>query len=413
MANAPVRLAIVGARRGRAGRAALKALPEKVQLIALCDPDESVHSGWREEFPNVRLYTSFEQVLRADDVDAVLIATPLLLHPEQALMALRAGKHVLTEVPACYAVEQCWELVETVESTGLVYMMAENYCFMRPNMMVHNMVQAGLFGDLVHAEGAYIHDCKPLTHDTQGNLTWRGEINRIWNSVTYPTHSFGPVCQWLGINRPGGDRLVSMVAVTTAPRAMHHYYRDMFGGDHPGADPNYWSQGDSQVAVITTERGATITLRVDWVSSRPHNMTHYGLQGTEAAYLSERHPGEDPLIWIGGASSKSSREKDEAVWEALWNYEDQYEHPLWKRWRNEATNAGHGGGDFFVLEEFVASILEKRRPAIDVYDAVTWSSLIPLSAKSASAGGRPVSIPDFKVERESLTNGLSGGTSVK
>jgi hypothetical protein len=149
--------------------------------------------------------------------------------------------------------------------------------------------------------------------------------------------------------------------------------------------------------VIQTEKGAVIVLRVDWASARPHNMTHYVLQGTEASYISARrhHEREDHLIWIDGESPGSSP-KGDAQWEPLWDYADRYEHPYWREWRAQAERAGHGGGDFFVLKDFLTAIETGDRPPVDVYDAVTWSSIVPLSAESVAKKGAPVEIPIFR-----------------
>ncbi len=122
-------------------------------------------------------------------------------------------------------------------------------------------------------------------------------------------------------------------------------------------------------------------------------MTHYVLQGDNAAYISARHEHEDPLIWMDGVSPGQS--PGDAAWESLWNYTAQYEHPRWQQWRVQAEQAGHGGGDFFVLEDFVDAVQHGTRPAIDVYDAVAWSSIMPLSMDSVARGGMPEEIPDF------------------
>src|SRR5690606_18218897 len=104
-----------------------------------------------------------------------------------------AGKHVLSEVIAANTLEECWELVEAVERTGGTYMMAENYCYMRPNLMVETIAERGLFGRVTHLEGAYVHDCRILYANPDGSLTWRGELRRTRDCVYYPTHSLGPV----------------------------------------------------------------------------------------------------------------------------------------------------------------------------------------------------------------------------
>src|SRR5262245_28745661 len=143
----PVRLAVVGGRRGGAFNRALEAVRERVELVAVCDLSEAMLARWREQHPGVATYSSYERLLDEPGVDAVLIATPWHIHAPQAIKALRAGKHVMSEVIAAFTLEECWQLIETVEQTGRTYMMSENYCYMRPNMMVLNMVGQGVFGD--------------------------------------------------------------------------------------------------------------------------------------------------------------------------------------------------------------------------------------------------------------------------
>ena len=170
----PVRLGIVGGRRGGSFRRAMTALADKVQLTAICDLSAAVVAAWQAEYPDVRAFTRYEDLLASGACDAVLLATPMTLHAAQAVQALRAGLHVLSEVIAATTLDECWELVETVEATGCTYMLAENYCYMRPNMLVRSLVEHGLFGQLTYAEGAYIHDCRNLMFTEQGDLTWRG-----------------------------------------------------------------------------------------------------------------------------------------------------------------------------------------------------------------------------------------------
>jgi hypothetical protein len=114
--------------------------------------------------------------------------------------------------------------------------------------------------------------------------------------------------------------------------------------------------------------------------------------------LAARHDREDPLVWIEGRSpgaSYGAKGQDMAQWEPLWTHREEFEHPLWRQWLSEAEKSGHGGGDFFVIDEFIGAIREKRRPAIDVYDAVLWSSVFPLSVESAASQGKPMRFPDF------------------
>lgn len=401
MANKqPVRLAIVGGRRGGQYGGEFTALADKIRLVAVCDLKGDTLRSWKEKNPDVQTYTDYEELLGNPDIDAVMLATPLVIHARQAIQALRAGKHVLSEVIAAHTLEDSLELVEAVEQTGLTYMMSENFCYMRPNMMVGEMIKKGLFGQITHVEGAYLHDCRKLTHHEDGSLTWRGEINRDYRGMNYPTHSLGPVAKWLGIGEAGGDQFDYMTTFTSSAHSLDKYYAEHLGPEHPGAAANgYWKQGDTTTTLIRTKKGALITLRVDSLSSRPHNMAHYGLQGTRGAYLSARHHSEDPLAWVEGLSpgySEGLPDQPTAEWESLWNFAGEYEHPLWKRWMEVAKHSGHEGGDFFTIHEFAEAILEKRKPYIDVYDAVAWSSVFPLSMQSVAQLGKPVYFPDFK-----------------
>lgn len=398
MSQQPVRLAIVGGRRGSAFNLTLKALEDKLQLVAFCDQREDVCASWKSRFPEIETFTRYEDLLESARIDAVYLATPYMLHASQAIAALKAGKHVLSEVIASTSIEDSWALVEAVQSSGLTYMMSENFVFTRSNMLVASMAHANVFGELSFAEGAYVHDVKALMHDTDGRLTWRGRMRTEVNAMVYPTHSLGPICQWLKINKPGGDEFESMVSFASKEVASHHYFRDMFGDGHPGAERDFWKQGDSVVTLIKTKKGALIQLRYDVKSNRPHNMMHYGLQGANGAYLAGRTEEEYPLVWINGRSpGKSSHKANEpkAVWEPIWKYADEFEHPLWKRWKSVAEQTGHSGGDFFVMNEFSSAILEKRPPMIDVYDAVTWSAVFPLSRQSIEKDGQPVRFVRF------------------
>jgi predicted dehydrogenase len=397
MGNERIKLAVVGGHRGASFAQALEALSEQAELTAICDLAEDVRLKWKERYPHIQTFASYDELLERGDCTAVFICTPLQLHAAQAVQALEAGKDVLSEVVAATTLDDCWRLVETVEKTGRTYMLAENYCYMRANMMVLNMVEQGVFGETTYAEGAYIHDCRALLLNEQNEFTWRARLRLSMNGNTYPTHSLGPVAQWLRVNRAGGDRLDTTATWMSPSRAVAGYIRERLGESHAAARDEYWTLGDSATTVIQTEKGSVIVLRVDWASPRPHNMTHYALQGTRAAYISARrhHEREDDLIWIDGMSPGSSPTGD-AQWEPLWKYADQYEHPYWRAWRVEAERAGHGGGDFFILRDFFTAVQSGSQPPIDVYDAVTWSSIVPLSAESVARGGTPVEVPRFR-----------------
>ncbi|MFQ5790875.1 MAG: Gfo/Idh/MocA family protein [Acidobacteriota bacterium] len=369
--SAPTRLGFIGV--GSRGTYLLKLSLgiKKVEIPAICDINESHLSRAQDIVHEARGnrphgYSAgpkdYRRLLDRDDVDAVVIATPMQLHADMSVDSLRAGKHTFSEVAAACTLDECWALVEAVEETGRLYMLAENYCYLRSNMTVLNMVQHGVFGDITYAECGYVHDCRQIKFKPDGSLTWRGELSRDNIGNLYPTHSLGPVAQWMGINQ--GDRLLSLVAMTTRQASIERYAAMRFGKNSLASKVKF--------AVDDT------------ASARPHPTTTYlALQGLKASYESR-----GDKIWIEEASRS-------LAWELLSKYADKYEHPKWKRWQDEAKKTGHGGADYFELREFIGAIRAGGHSPVDVYDAVTWSSIIPLSAESIRGGGKPVDIPDF------------------
>jgi predicted dehydrogenase len=241
--------------------------------------------------------TDYRRLLARDDLDAVVIATPMQAHAVMSVDALNAKKHVLCEVAAALTLDECWSLVRAAEASGRNYMLAENCCYYRQNLTVLQMVRQGLFGDRTFAECGYVHDCRDYTFEADGRLSWRGELARDLAGNLYPTHALGPVCQWLGINR--GDRLVSLVASTSAGKGLAHYVAKKFPADHPARKIKF-AVGDTTTTLIRTAKGAVIDLRYDTLSARPHpSTTYYTLQGATASYKDD---GTQTQIWLEGKS---------------------------------------------------------------------------------------------------------------
>jgi predicted dehydrogenase len=394
--TAKLRIGVVGGNRGLGMAESFVAMEGRMEIVAVCDVDRQLLERNEKGLPGVGLYTDYDKMLAESDCDAVLIASPYTLHAEQALKAMESGRHVLSEVVAADTIEDCWRLVESVERTGVTYMLAENCCYGRHSTMVLNMVERGLFGELTYAEGAYIHDCRELLFSKDGTPTWRGLIRHRTDGNTYPTHSIGPVAQWFGINKK--DRLVSAACFSTQQTSAMRYVERKFGPDNPASKPDWYKHGDSATTVLQTERGAVIVLRIDWVSVRPENTGHFVLQGSKGAYLSPRRKDEDHLVWIEGRG-KATGDGIATDWENLERYSKEFEHALWRKFGPQTEKAGHGGIDFLVMHEFVEAVLEKRPSPIDVYDAVTWSAIVPLSLESIRRGGVPVEVPDFRSGR--------------
>jgi predicted dehydrogenase len=282
-------------------------------------------------------------------------------------------------VPACNTIAEAWDLVRAAEESGAGYFLAENYCFRRENLLVLNLVEKGLFGELTFAECGYIHDCRSIAFRDDGSLTWRGKENSdpAFRGNSYPTHSLGPVSMWLGITR--GDRFARCVTLESKAAARRRFAVKRFGPGSPAAAVATWN-GDTVQSLIVTERGALVSVRFDSASPRPHRMAMATLRGTDGSYDDERG------IYLEGRSPG---------WEPLARHQPAEDHPAWTRAGGGGTGGGHDGADRLTLRHFLECLRGRRPAAIDVYDAVTWSALVELSRLSILGGGAPQEYPDF------------------
>lgn len=387
----PVRVGFIGVGdRGTSLLNVMLAFPG-VQIPAVCDIDPQ-HLKHAQDLVEKHLKKrpdavtgdpyAYRKLLARDDIDAVLIATPQELHSEMAIDAMNAGKAVGSEVPACVNVEECHALVAAQQKTKAMFMMLENYLYSQPVMMIQNMVNQGVFGDLTYGFGGYIHEIRWMRFKKDGSLTWRGDNVLHTRGIVYPTHAIGPVCRWMGVNT--NDKLVNLVCMDSKAAGNQVYAEEKFGKDSSQAKIQ-WENGDTSQCLVRTEMGRLIEVRYDTASPRPPGMGQYSLQGTKASY--ESAVGERK-IYLEGVSKHEQ-------WEDLEKYRSKYEHPYWKDRGGEANKSGHGGGDYFVISDFLDSI-RSGKSAIDVYDAVTWTSIRPLSEEAIRSGKQPVAIPDFK-----------------
>ena len=252
----------------------------------------------------------------------------------------------------------------------------------------------GVFGTITYAEGAYIANNNSGLFQRDGTLAWRGEMARDYRANTYPTHSIGPLAQWLGINRPGGDRFVSTATWQTTSAGRTKYAMSNFGPDNPAAKEGYFARPDMAVTLVRTEKDVIILTKTDAGSARPRGGYPNHLQGTTAAFLSLGELDESNLVWIDGRSPV----KPDGIpgeWQSLWDFAEEYEHPRWREWERRISETGQRGAGFLSLLDFAHAVRTGQPPPIDVYDAVTWGSLIPLSIESWRKGGAPVDVPDF------------------
>jgi len=270
-------IGIVGAAgRGASFRAAFDAHPV-TRIHAVCDVQEEALAEAAERLGAAESYTDYDEMIEQSEIDAVVIGTPMPLHVPQAIAALERGLHVLSEVPAGVSIEECKELVQAARHSTALYMMAENMTYTRPNVLVKELVRRGLFGEVYYAEGEYLHELKGLNEITRWRRHWQTGID----GITYPTHSLGPVLQWMD------DRVVRVCC-----EGSGHHYQDPRG--------DAYENQDSCVMLAKTSRGGLIKIRVDMLSNRPHAMTNYCLQGTTGCYESARSKLGVDKIWLRG-----------------------------------------------------------------------------------------------------------------
>src|SRR6185369_12473981 len=322
----------------------------------------------------------FEQLSKRDDLDFIYIATPWEWHVPQALAALKAGKHVGTEVPAAYTIEDCWQLVDTSEKMRRHCLIMENCCYDYSETMVLNMIRGGLLGELVHGECAYNHDLRGILFENANEGLWRRRHHTLRDSNLYPTHGLGPMAQYMNINR--GDRFDHIISMSSAHLGLEAYRKDHV----PAGDPKWketYKCGDYNTSLIKTARGRTIMLQHNVSTPRPYDRINL-IQGTKGIFRD--YP---PRIFIDGQQGGHT-------WTTLDKYKDQYESPLWKKQGETARKlGGHGGMDYLMCWRLVQCIREGLEPDINVYDAAAWSVPGPLSQMSVANGSMPVKVPDF------------------
>ncbi|MBI3220421.1 MAG: Gfo/Idh/MocA family oxidoreductase [Bacteroidetes bacterium] len=337
----------------------------------------------------------YKKLLDRKDIDAVIIATPWEWHTVMCLDAMNAKKYVGCEVITGMTVEECWQLVNTSEKTGMPLMMLENVCYRRDVMAVMNMVRQNMFGELIHLQGGYQHDLREVKFNDGvspygggvefgekgfSEAQWRTQHSVDRNGDLYPTHGIGPIAMMANINR--GNRFTKLVSYSTKVRGLHEHIVKTGGENHPNAKVKF-KLGDVVSTLIETSNQETILLQHDTNLPRPYSIG-FRVQGTKGIWMDL-----NKSIYLEGQSKQAHRWDDAKEWL------EKYDHPLWKKYGNDAAGAGHGGMDWFVLNAFIESAKRKIAPPQDVYDAVTWSAITPLSETSIKQNGASIEFPDF------------------
>lgn len=375
-----------------------------VDVVAVADVDQRMLGMTADIFSQSgktqpKVFTgdpfAWKKMLELKGLQTVIIATPWEWHKPMIISSLEAGlKYVGTEVVLGINLEDHWDVVRAAEKYSANVMMLENVCYRRDVMAVLNMVRQNVFGELLHVQGGYQHDLRDYKFndgkDAHGKgvefgekafseARWRTNHSLHRNGDLYPTHGIGPIAQFLNINR--GNRFTSLNSFASKARSLHKYIVDVGGENHPNAKLNF-KLGDVVTTNISCANGETVLLQHDTNSPRPYSLG-FRVQGTNGLWMDVSN-----TIYVEHKSKPHE-------WDSATAWLEKYDHPLWKKYANDAEGAGHGGMDFFVLHAFIESIKRRQPTPLDVYDAAAWSAITPLSEQSIELGNETMDFPDF------------------
>jgi hypothetical protein len=365
---------------------------EGVEIKALCDKyadrvEKAQSILTKKGLPAAKAYSGEEgwkALCESNEIDLVYVTTPWHLHTPISVYAMKNGKHAASEVPAAKTIDECWELVETSEKTKKHMMMLENCCYDFFELLTLNMARNGLFGEIVHAEGAYIHD---LTKDYLFNKNayadmWRLKENMTRNGSLYPTHGLGPIAQCMNINR--GDKFDYLISMSSNDFTMGAMANELASKDDffkPYANKNY--RGNMNTTVIKTNHGKTLMVQHDVSTIRPYSRIHL-VSGTKGA--AQKWPGPEKIA-LGHGWMKPEEQKQ---------LQEKYTLPIVKHIGEIAKNVGGHGGMDFIMDWRLIDCLRNGLPLDqDVYDAASWTSAGLLSEVSLKKRSSSVDVPDF------------------
>ena len=285
-----VHLACIGLGGRGTGLTNLVASMDDVHVAAVCDvyPDRVERAIDRiDEAQSYRPegYANYDDVLRREDLDGVIVATSWTTHVEISLAAMRAGLYVGSEVGGAASIQECWELVRTSEETGMPFMLLENCCYGREEMAVLNMVKKDLFGELIHCQCGYEHDLRSEISRGEENRHYRLNNFVHRNGDLYPTHGLGPIAKMLDINK--GNRFISLVAMSSKARGLHQYAVDHLGPEHAQFN-TVFNQGDITTTMIKCANGKTVLLTHDCSLPRPYSRAQR-VQGTKGIWMEDKN----------------------------------------------------------------------------------------------------------------------------
>lgn len=369
------------------------------QIVALCDlrpecVDKSQQILKKAGLPEAAAYSGTEDAWKKlcdrDDIDLVYIATDWKHHAEMGVYAMEHGKHVAIEVPAAMTLDEIWKLINTSEKTRKHCMQLENCVYDFFELTTLNMAQQGIFGEVLHVEGAYIHNLEDFWSSYWNN--WRMDYNRKYRGDVYATHGIGPACQLLDIHR--GDRLKTLVAMDTKAVNGPAYIKNK-----TGEVVKDFQNGDQTSTLIRTENGKTMLIQHNVMTPRPYSRM-YQLTGTDG--YASKYPIEEYCLRPSQVASDVTPDHEklnahgsvpEEVKKALM---DKYKHPIHRELEETAKKVGGHGGMDYIMDYRLVYCLRNGLPLdMDVYDLAEWCSMAELTRISIENNSAAVAIPDF------------------
>ena len=388
-----IKLGVIG--YGQRGHGVVKGLIiphfENVVVTAVCDSYEDRTAKAKADCDkaynhNTFATTDYHEMIDKSLVDCVIIFSAWESHIPVAIDFLNAGIPVGCEVGGAYSIQQCWDLVRTVERTKTKFMFLENCCYGRREMLCMNMADMGLFGNIAFCSGAYIHDLR-------GEIV-KGFVNRHYrlrnfigrNCDNYPTHDLGPIAKLLGINY--NNRILTVSSTSSGAWGLAEYAGKLGEGYEDLAKTRF-NEGDVVISNLKCAGGQMITLTHSTSLPQPYSR-NFTVRGTKGCYFEDTRS-----VFL----DSDHTQKDGDHWRGNWGNEDKYfekyDHPTWKKFNEGGIVGGHGGMDGLVYGAYFDYCQDKISCPIDVYDAATWMSISTLSEQSLSMNGAPVAVPDF------------------
>ena len=368
-ASMKIRMGIVG---GGFGRSFQWHEHPNCMVEAVSDLRPERNKALMETYRCNKSYPSLEEMVKDKNIDAIAVFTEGPNHVKHAIECLKHGKHVISAVPACWGtVEEAERLLEAVEKYGLTYMMAETSYYQQFVISVRKMFEQGDFGDLYYCESEYQHDGLEVLYMEDGRRTWRYGVA----PMHYPTHCTAHI---IGIT---GERLTEVVC--------HGW-----GDDSPYLKDNaYNNPFHNESALFKTSKGNSFRANIWWKGS------HLG--GERANWI-----GTDMSFYAGNGRSGPAIVKktkklatDDAGFVQSSPELENYDQPEW--WKTDMLpeplrhNTGHHGSHTFLTNEFIDALVNERQPAVDIYEALSYTVPGIIAHESALQGGELMKIPQY------------------